>query len=368
MSLRYGTSAVAKRPRVRHASAYQSPRDAVRLLAENHKPKIRTAISSALKAARRSVPTKDIERLIRARDLMGAADLVNVASLAHALRGAFEKIADAYRAAASHGEDQIHAARRRRVHKDSATFGGDKQAPSKFAFDLYTDEVTSELKDYQDAFIGNLTDDMRQTLFEAISNGVRDGLDPADVAASVRDTIGLSDRLATAVDNYRAALENGTSDALDRALRDDSYDAEVQAAIDAGEILDADMIDELVNAYSERALDYRADMIAQTESNRAANMGLQSAYGQAIKDGVFPNDAVRQYWMLALDEKTCDDCQSVADDNADGIEIGDTFDSADGGVDSPPLHPNCRCSVEIRTNLDMVDATESGDQTEQDDE
>lgn len=368
MSLRYGAGAVTKRPRIRHASAYQHPRDPTRVIAREHLPKIRAAISAAFKTFRKAVPAKDITRLVRARDFAGAADRLNIESLKHDLRGAFAAIAETYHGAALAGAERVHAIRRGHVRKDSATLGGGKPAPSKFAFDLYTEDVMAELKDYQDAFIGSLTDDMRTTVFDAITQGVRDGMDPEDVAASIRDQIGLSDRLATAVDNYRAALENGTSDALDRALRDDSYDAEVQAAIDAGEVLDADMIDELVNAYSERALDYRADMIAQTESNRAANMGLQSAYSQAIKDGVFPNDAVRQYWMLALDEKTCDDCQGVADDNADGIEIGSTFDSADGGVDSPPLHPNCRCSVEIRTNLDMVDATESGDQTEQDDE
>ena len=304
MSLRYGARRTLKR-RTPRAGLYQARNDPTRLLAESHKPKIAAALSDALKRARRAVPRGEIARLIRAGDLAGAADAVNLASLHHDLKIAFDRIADAFKASGQRGADEVNRLRVRPVRKAPRTFGGHRQVPDRFAFDLLSEPVLDQLQTYQDALIGGLTNDVRSYLFDVIANGVRDALDPDTIATRIRDQIGLSDRLATAVANYRDALENASSIALDRQLRDPSGDDEVRASIAAGEPLSPERIDDLVDAYSDRALDYRADMIAQTESTRAANMGLQESYRQAVSDGVFPDDAVRQFWMVALDEKVC---------------------------------------------------------------
>lgn len=364
MTLRYGAVAKAARPRFR-AVPYQDKRDPTRLIAEQGRKSIKRALANALRLFRATLPIKAMAAKIAGRDLAGAADLVNVATLQHDLKAAFAAIAAVYKAAGDHGAGEVtygldKSRQRARVRKDTSTFSGLPQSPrpDKFAFDLYTEEVMRTLADYQDSFITAMTDDVRKTVFDAIAAGVRDGTDPDDVAADIRDVIGLSDRQATAVENYRAALEDNSSRSLDYALADDAGDEEIQAAIDAGVALDGARIDELVNDYVERSLDYRADMIAQTESNRAANMGLQDSYRQAIATGVFPDAAVRQFWMLALDEKTCQECIDIADAASDGIPIGETFDGGDEPYDAPPAHPNCRCTLEMRTNLDLVDAGE----------
>jgi hypothetical protein len=241
-----------------------------------------------------------------------------------------------------------------RTRKASPTYSGVPQAPDRYAFDIYSDKTLAQIQDYQNAFITAMTDDVRQQVYDAVVAGVKAGRDPADIAASIRDTIGLNDRQVVAVANYRAALEDNVARSLDYKMRDTGQDAAVQDALDSGEGLDQDTIDGLVDAYVERSLDYRAAVIAQTESNRAANTGMQASYAQAIDDGVFPADAVRQFWMLAMDEKVCDVCQGIADDTPDGVAVGETFPSDDGDVDAPPIHPACRCSVEMRTDLDMV--------------
>jgi hypothetical protein len=337
MALRY-----RKPPR---KGVYQRPDDETRAIAEKGRRGASKAIVAALKAFRSAVPVKAMAEKIAGRDLAGAADLVNIATLKHDLRGAFDALVAIHNESAQRAADAINesvnAAMRRKLRKDTTTFSGDPETPDRYAFDLYTDDVMAAIADYQDAFISAMTDDVRQTVFDAIAAGVKNGDEPSAIAASIRDVIGLNDRQAVAVQNYRAALEQNIGASLDYALRDPSADDAVAAAIDAGFALDAETIDGLVDAYVERSLDYRADMIAQTESTRAANMGLQDAYAQAIDDGVFPDDAVRQFWMLAMDEKVCDICQGIADDSADGVPIGETFESDDGEIDQPPAHPNC---------------------------
>lgn len=346
MSLRYGANVASKAKIPFRAIPYQRKDDPTRALAERYISPIRAALASALKALRDAVPVKPIADKIAARDLTGAADLVNIETFKHDLRVAFAKITETYAASAS----TIGA-----VKKDATTFSGEQPAPDRFAFDLYTEEVAAELADFQGALIGNLTDDMRRRIFDAVAKGVQDNVDPRDIAASIRDQIGLSDRLAKAVVNYRLALETGDAAALARSLRDVSADGDVSAAIAQGVALDPERIDALVDAYVDRALDYRADMIARTEASRAANMGLQAGYRQAIADGVFPSVAVKQYWMVALDEKTCLACILVAVAANAGISLDAPFIAEGEEIDAPPLHPNCRCSLEIRTDLDLVD-------------
>ncbi len=232
-----------------------------------------------------------------------------------------------------------------------------KDAGDEFAFDLYTQDVQDQLRQAQDELIQDLEQGIRDSIEQIVVNGARQGLGSDQTMDDIRQLIGLTDRQAQAVMNYRDMLESLDSGALDRQLRNFLEDETVQDAIDSGESLDDLMVDKLVQDYADNYLDYRAETIAQTESTRAANLGLQDAYSQAIDNGVFPSDAVKQFWKIALDETTCAVCQSIPDLNPNGVAIDEPFESSIGQVDAPPdPHPNCRCSVEIITDLDMVPA------------
>ena len=93
---------------------------------------------------------------------------------------------------------------------------------------------------------------------------------------------------------------------------------------------------------------YRAEMIARTETSRAANQAALEGYRQS---GV----VTRKIWLTA--PGCCDWCAEL-DGHVVALEEnfyneGDTATSADGramyvdygDIDAPPLHPNCRCSV-----------------------
>jgi hypothetical protein len=319
------------RYRLARHGIYQRRDDPIKVIAEHGAPLIRAAVVSAFHKFRASVPVAAMTADIKRRDFIAAAGHVNVPALQQDLRGAFNSIASVHRAGAELGATQITTAKQRRAALSKAlAFDAANDEPDSFAFNLYSQDVLDDLRDYQDVFISGLTEDVRQAVFEAITEGVADGIDPADVADSIRGLIGLNERQAVAVENYRDNLENGTASYSD------------------------DAIDGMVDAYIDSSLAYRAGMIAQTESNRAANLGLQHSYQQAVDNGVFPADAVKKFWLLNMDERTCEICRGIADANADGIGIAESFDSDDGPVDIPPIHPNCRCSLEMRTNLDMV--------------
>ena len=89
-----------------------------------------------------------------------------------------------------------------------------------------------------------------------------------------------------------------------------------------------------VNGTFEQFDRYRAEIIARSETSRAANEAALDAYRQS---GVVE----RKVWMTAPD--CCDICAAL-----DGkvVALEDTyFDDDYGDGEGPPLHPNCRCAV-----------------------
>ncbi len=86
------------------------------------------------------------------------------------------------------------------------------------------------------------------------------------------------------------------------------------------------------------AVDNRADMIATTEIASAFNAGASALATEAKDQGI----QVEKLWSAEPD--ACEECQANADQ--EWIDDDDTFDSGD---DAPPAHPNCVCSLELRT-------------------
>jgi hypothetical protein len=98
-------------------------------------------------------------------------------------------------------------------------------------------------------------------------------------------------------------------------------------------------VDELADRIEESGLfsDYRAEMIARTEINRAQNFGTLSAGREAEADGM---DGLQKIWTLGPDP--CPLCEEAAEEGAQDLDQ----DFGDAG-DAPPLHPNCQCELEL---------------------
>lgn len=209
----------------------------------------------------------------------------------------------------------------------------------------------AQWQDYMTGQIKAITDEVQASVQQIVSAGANAGLGPGTTARDIRDLIGLTERQQGYVDSYRTALENLDSNALTRALRNTRNDNAVQEAIDLDRALSADRIDSMVARYATTWRNYRADMIARTELITANNAGARAGIDEAINSGLFGRGEMRRYWLVAMDEDTCPICLSIPELNPEGVGMDEDFDSDDGPVFAPTVHPNCRCSIAYRAVL-----------------
>ena len=354
--------------RIRPAKHYQRKDDPILALALRARPLVARDLRAALKHLGDLVPSSKIEHLIKSgrwREIHGVIDWGHFGEV---LKRPFARLGKTYEAGAELGVKKINGAfaqarRSVRFRKGAATTLADmfdKAMDSRFNFDLYNANTQAALRQAQDELIQQMGTTARDTIEQIVMSGATEGLSAADIVGDIREMIMLTANQSQAVMNYRSMLEDLDPTALARQLRNATMDEIVQDAIDQGEFLASDVIDQLTEDYLSNYLDYRASTIAQTESVRAANEGLHDAYSQAIERGALPDDAVKREWQLG--DSPCPICESIPDNNPDGVGVDDPFDSDDGPVDDPPVHPSCQCSVEYVTDISKVpeDDSESG--------
>lgn len=371
--------------RIRPAKHYQHPQAPVRALADKAIPSLSRALRTALKASRSLFDVSRAEWLLQQGRYREIADLIDWNHSDQAMRHPLAMLGDVWLAGGKVGARKINGAftsRRRvvrykkaagveeRLHADGLTAPHrsaaapilpedwfeasiiEKDQSDLFNFDRFDPVTQAHIRSFQDALITQLGVDSRVTIEETILAALRAGKSPADIARQIKATIGLTDKQAAAVLRFRQQLEDMDPALLTRKLTGDTS-AFIEARA-AGKTIEASTIDQMAATYADNYLNYRALMIATTEATRASSLGLQDSYQQAIDRGAMPAEAVTQYWQISLDEKTCDHCLSVVDMNPDGVPFGEQFQSDDGMIDGPPYHPNCRCSLEFVTNLDLV--------------
>jgi hypothetical protein len=373
------------RKRIMPARHYRPRNDPIRAIAERGEPALRADIAGALRHLKMIVPVKAVADELKHGRTRAAIDKIDFTHFAQILKEPFQGIGKIFEQAADVGAKRIthdfvsrgrkikyRKALRPQLSKTLRTHGIAKDIGDAFVFDRFDEDTQAELRDLQDDLIKELTDAARASVERTVLDGVRAGDDFDTIATGIRDTISLTDRQAQAVTNYRRMLEDLDSGALDRALRNSDYDDRISDAIDSGEFLSDGSIERMVRDYAENYLAYRAVTIARTESLRASNVGLRNAYTQAVNRGALPAEAITREWLIDLDERTCEICISIIEANPNGIGLDESFDSDDGPVDDPPVHPNCRCSVQYVTDLDKVPdepaSDETDDETTDDDE
>lgn len=160
-----------------------------------------------------------------------------------------------------------------------------------------------------------------------IKDAWRDGTSPRDTAILIRDVIGLDQRRAIALANYRKATAGKPN---------------------AGALGDK---------YAKRLLRNRATVIARTETMKAANTGRQLAWKEMQAQGQLAPGFVQE-WYTTPDDRLCPVCAPMAGQQ---VTLGNDFVSRERGVlpservaysggvtEQPPLHPQCRCVLVAR--------------------
>jgi hypothetical protein len=261
-------------------------------------------------------------------ELRAALQTKDVLQVLAALSGAEEELARALR-----GGDFISALEETytRAGRETAlrVTNNVPAAASGFRFDLVNPRAVEFLRAYDGNLIRELSKETRQNLVQVVENGFKRGYGIREMTEEIMSVVnfGLTARQQKATWNYwQAQIEAGSSYTEAKKRR---------------------------SIYEKRLLRYRAEMIARTETIRAAEQGKQESWRQAMDEDLLDPDTTRRVWIITPDDRLCDFCRGVKQLNAEGIPFNDHFRTPDGYfVGGPPAHPHCRCSTGLRFSND----------------
>lgn len=250
-----------------------------------------------------------------------------------------------------------------------------------FGFNRLNPRLISWLQTYHLGLIREIGTSTKEAVRTLLIDGMTRGQNPRQTAVRIKEAVGLTERQARAVGNFRTELEtfhlrrNGGGYRLgsridrvngfqvlrpdsdgkpldgisERRLRDFRFDGQLKRAVETGKPLTAAQIDKMVAAYRRKYLAFRARTIARTEALRATNVGVQDAWRQAIEAGKIAETQVRRMWIVARDERLCSVCAPIPGLNPKrGVKFDQPFATPNGPWNLPPIHPNCRCTIFIR--------------------
>ena len=184
-------------------------------------------------------------------------------------------------------------------------------------FDIINPESVAYLRDHAAELIREFGKSSMTAIRSLLMSTYETGLAPAKVARLILESgIGLTQAQVDALMRFRAGL------------------------IGAGK--NEATVARLVTRMYERALRYRARMIARTEIIRAEIAGKKALWRQAREAGLIGPEAMRE-WLTAEDERTCPICEPL--DHVK-VPLDELFPG--GGGDGPPdPHPQCRCDIRL---------------------
>lgn len=185
----------------------------------------------------------------------------------------------------------------------------------KPVFNMRNESVEKDLSEFSSRFITQVSDEVKESIRLTLVDGMRRGLNPRETALNivgrkdlstgkrVGGTIGLAANQTQWVNNARMYLQNLDKRYFNLGLRDKRFDSIVKKAIEEGKPLSKDKISQLITAYESKALKYRADAIARTETIQAINRAEYMGIAQNIEDGLITADMVTKWWSTAGDER-----------------------------------------------------------------
>ena len=182
-------------------------------------------------------------------------------------------------------------------------------------FNVRNSAVERELSEFSSRFVKEITDEMRKSIQETLTDGMMRGINPRETAINIvgrynpvthkriGGTIGLASNQVKWVNNARRYLENLDERYFSLGLRDKRFDSIVKKAIAEGKKLTKEKVSQLITAYESKALKYRADAIARTETIQAINRAERAAIAQQIEEGLITADLVTKWWSNSADER-----------------------------------------------------------------
>lgn len=309
--------------------------DPIILVAEKMEEKIRRAFLDAIKSIRGTVALSKLTEFLRKGDVDGVLSVLALdkkfsdALVGVGIEAGISSVRDAVQATYAAGAK-------------AATTLLPSSLSTKLSFDLMNPKATEFLNSYTFDLIRQISTESREAIQQTVLRAFKEGGHPYEQARRIKQSIGLTTNQERAVASYRASLESGTRDALNRSLRDARFDSTIERAIRSRQSLSRAQIDRMVSRYREKFIAHRARTIARTESLRASNTGQMALWRQARDQGLISGNAKRK-WIISGDDRTCPICRGL---NGKIVGLEEEFSS---GIMSAPAHVTCRCRNSLVT-------------------
>jgi hypothetical protein len=316
-------------------------------LIRSWEPHLQKAFIDAIYAIRNAAQVDQIARMLDRGDVDGAVRAVGLdPTQFRVFDKTFEAAYEAGGVATVNALPLVHDAQGFRV---------------RFQFAIRNPVAEQWLRQYSSNMITGIVDDQRNMIRGFLQAGLEAGANPRTTALDLvgrigatgkreGGTIGLTQSQEQWVRNYAQELEQTPGASLTRALRDARFDRAVQKAASTGEPLGADLRAKMVTAYRNRALRYRAETIARSETITALHEAQNQALDQAVQSGGIDAGAITMTWRSAHDKRVRDAHRGL---DGESIARGGVFQSSLGPIRYPgdPSASientiNCRCWLE----------------------
>lgn len=184
-----------------------------------------------------------------------------------------------------------------------------------FRFNMRNPAVEEDLRTYSSALISRLTEEARDNVRIALQRGMIAGDNPRKTALNIVGRVdpvtkkriggilGLTTKQEEWVSNAERYLKDLDSKYFNLSLRDKRFDAKVRKSFEAGKPLNEETRQKIVTLYKNRALKFRADAIARTETIQSVNRSTYQTYKQLLAEGI-DKSAITKVWDDVGDGKT----------------------------------------------------------------
>lgn len=211
------------------------------------------------------------------------------------------------------------AGRTARVRKDDkGTISSVERAPEIM---VPTNPYSADwIKDHVGDLCVELSQQQHESVRAIVARMYDEGRRPEEIAEHVRTVVGLTSRQEEAVINFWVRTLDETGD--------------------------EDIASERAQRYADKQLVYRSENIARTENRSAVEQGRLSEWLQARDDDELPQAAKRQWEAAPASHRLCEACEAL---NGMVVGLDEEFhsDELEASVMTPPLHPQCRCTVTL---------------------
>src|SRR6056297_265740 len=279
-----------------------TPRRLLRQMLEEHGPLIADAFLEAIASSVNGASIKAISEALGRSEYDLALDLLGLNE------EAFETVAES-----------VQTAYRGSGRAVSGWIEGASSAEIRLQFKPGDPVAADWLRKKSSRLVTQISEAQRETVREALAEGMEKGRNPRTVALDVAGRIpkganrrsggivGLTRNQARTVARLKEDLMSGDAAKM-RAylrlnLRDRRFDRTVARAIKAGKGLTRSEVDRITGRYADKALKWRADTIARTEANQAFHAAQEHSFGQGISSGHIQPDQVGKTWHAAQDDR-----------------------------------------------------------------